>query len=247
MPDVVVCVVWQSLTCEVEVIVDIAVVVVNAGGVVIVACCCWAVRWVLRMLTHHTLMFRTESVTELSPTQTGTGTLQGNFFAPIPVPVAPVSIYPCGNLFPCPSLGQGMGCGAHLQTCINFFFLNSVLLLTMRQPQLTAAMDSDMVEQEWWAEPRNDDEVRGWAPWPIPKNCTFSFKNSILLLTNSTHSSTMGHEAEGPNTQLCPPSLETWDEGAQHTPPLSFRFHDFQGGKGVPTFLNMLISGFLMW
>ncbi len=89
---------------------------------------------------------------------------------------------------------------------------------------------------QWWqwtqtqcnAGPRNDDEVRGWAPWPIPKNCTFLFKNSVLLLINSIHSSTIGHEAEGLNT------------------PLHHCFN-FWGGKGVPTSLNMPILGFLMW
>ena len=92
MLDVVVCVVWQSLMCEVEVIVDVAVVVVNTGDVVIVTCCCWAVRWVwwvLKMLMCHASTFQTESVTDPSPAQTGTGTLWGNFFALFPFPWHP--------------------------------------------------------------------------------------------------------------------------------------------------------------
>ena len=82
MPDVVICVVWQSLTCEVEVVVDVAVVIVNAGGVVIVTCCCWAVRWgwwVLRMLTCHTSTFQTKPITDPSPAQTGME-ITGKFF-----------------------------------------------------------------------------------------------------------------------------------------------------------------------
>jgi len=107
---------------------DVTVVVVNVGGVVIVAYCCWTVRWVwwmLRMLMCHASMFQTESVTDPSPAQTGMGTSQRNFFAPVPVPVAPVPIYPCRNLFPCPSLagdelGMPLASDLHILCSYNF-------------------------------------------------------------------------------------------------------------------------------
>jgi len=35
---------------------------------------------------------------------TGMGTSWGKNFTPVPIPMAPISIYPCGNLFLCPSL-----------------------------------------------------------------------------------------------------------------------------------------------
>jgi len=64
--------------------------------------------WVCMVVSVVTMRWH-DPVTHPSPAQTGTGKVTGKKFTPIPVPMAPVPVYPCGNLFPCPSLCSDIG------------------------------------------------------------------------------------------------------------------------------------------